>query len=51
VIDEDFGMSGRFGFAPGIDLTIHDRCCTFDGIVTGIAVYAALALLHLPWTL
>jgi len=50
-MSDDFGMSGRFGFAPDSDLTVHDRCCTVDGIVAGIGVYVALALLHLPWTL
>ena len=48
---DDFSMSGRFGFAPDSDLTVHDRCCTVDAIVTGIGAYVFIMLIHLPWAL
>ena len=46
-IDEDFSMSGRFGFAPNADLREYDRWHFWVSLGMGCGLYGALVLIHL----
>lgn len=44
---EDFGMTGRFGFAPDADLTEHDRWHSAVSLAVGLTLYVVLVAVHL----
>lgn len=46
-VDEDFSMSGRFGFAPNADLREYDRWHFWVSLGMGCGLYGALVLIHL----
>ena len=45
--DEDFAMSGRFGFAPDADLREHDRWNSWVSVGMGCGLYGAIVIIHL----
>jgi hypothetical protein len=45
--DEDFGMSGRFGFAPNADLREYNRWHFWVSLGMCCGLYGALVIIHL----
>lgn len=43
-MNEDFDMSGRFGFAPDADLTHHDIWHSAVALLLGAAVYVVIVI-------